>query len=121
MMLIDELRGAGLKPCNFLDTRTGGLRGEVTRVVQVLEWIREGTGVKVLLVNIFAGITDIGEFSKLLVEALAAVPGLEVPVVARLVGNGLPAAREVLARAGVALHTDLDDAMAAVRTHLQKG
>ena len=75
---------------------------------------------KVLLVNIFAGITDLGEFSKLLVAALAAVPRLKVPVVARLVGNGLPAAREVLGQAGIALHTDLDDALAAVRAHLKK-
>ena len=42
---------------------------------------------KVLLVNIFAGITDLAEFSKLLVAALAAVPTLKVPVVARLVGS----------------------------------
>jgi succinyl-CoA synthetase beta subunit len=120
MMLIDELRAAGLKPYNFLDIRTGGLRGEVKRVVQVLQWLTEGRNLKVLLVNIFAGITDLAEFSKLLVEALAAVPSLKVPVVARLVGNGLPAARDVLAQAGIALHTDLDDALAAVREHLKK-
>lgn len=120
MMLIDELRAAGLKPYNFLDVRTGGLRGEITRLVQVLQWLTEGRNVKVLLVNIFAGITDLAEFSKLLVAALTAVPALKVPVVARLVGNGLPAAREVLAQAGIALHTDLDDALVAVRAHLKK-
>jgi succinyl-CoA synthetase beta subunit len=53
----------------------------------------------------------------LLVAALAQSP-LRVPVVARLVGNGLPAAREVLAAAGIALHTDLDAALAALRPHL---
>jgi succinyl-CoA synthetase beta subunit len=120
MMLIDELRAAGLKPYNFLDIRTGGLRGETKRLTQVLRWIGDGKNVKVLLVNIFAGITDLGEFSRLLVEAIAAAPQLKVPVVARLVGNGLPAAREVLAAAGIALHTDLDDALAAVRLHLNK-
>jgi succinyl-CoA synthetase beta subunit len=119
MMLIDELRAAGLKPYNFLDIRTGGLRGETRRLAQVLEWIGEGGKVKVLLVNIFAGITDLGEFSQLLVSALADAPQLKVPVVARLVGNGLPAARATLAAAGIALHTDLDDALAAVRRHLK--
>jgi hypothetical protein len=44
MMLIDELRTAGLKPYNFLDIRTGGLRGETRRLTQVLKWIGEGTG-----------------------------------------------------------------------------
>lgn len=120
MMLIDELREAGLKPYNFLDIRTGGLRGEITRLVQVLDWIADGRNVRVLLVNIFAGITDLAEFSRLLVAALAEVPRLKVPVVARLVGNGLPAAREVLAGAGIPLHTDLDAALAEVRKHLAR-
>jgi hypothetical protein len=42
-------------------------------------------------------------------------------VVARLVGNGLPAAREVLAGANIALYTDLDDALSEVRRHLAGG
>ncbi len=120
MMLIDELRAAGLKPYNFLDIRTGGLRGETARLTQALKWIGEGKNVKVLLVNIFAGITDLGEFSRLLLQALRDAPALKVPVVARLVGNGLPAAREVLGAAGIALHTDLDAALAEVRGHLGK-
>ncbi len=119
MMLIDELREAGLKPYNFLDIRTGGLRGETTRLVQVLKWIARGRNIRVLLVNIFAGITDLGEFSRLLVAAIKEVPQLKVPVVARLVGNGLPAARETLATAGIKLHTDLDAALAEVRQHLE--
>ena len=120
MMLIDELRAAGLKPYNFLDIRTGGLRGETRRLTQVLKWVGEGKNVKVVLVNIFAGITDLGEFARLLVDAIAAAPQLTAPVVARLVGNGLPEAREVLAAAGIALHTDLDAALAEVRKQLKK-
>jgi succinyl-CoA synthetase beta subunit len=118
MMLIDELRAARLKPYNFLDIRTGGLRGETARLTQVLKWIGEGKDVKVLLVNIFAGITDLGEFARLLLQALRDAPAFKVPVVARLVGNGLPAAREVLGAAGIALHTDLDEALVEVRKHL---
>jgi len=118
MMLIDELRAAGLKPYNFLDIRTGGLRGETTRLVKVLQWIGEAPRVRVVLINIFAGITELGEFSKLLVSAIRQAPALKVPVVARLVGNGLPAARAVLAEADIALHTDLDAALADVRRHL---
>ena len=118
MMLIDELRTMGLKPYNFLDVRTGGLRGEITRLVKVLEWIQRGPKIRVLLINIFAGITDLGEFSRLLVQALKAVPALRVPAVARLVGNGLPAAQGVLSEAGIKVYTELDDALAEVRIHL---
>lgn len=120
MMLIDELRAAGLKPFNFLDIRTGGLRGQTTRLVTVLQWLGEAPRVRVVLINIFAGITDLGEFSKLLVSAIRQAPALKAPVVARLVGNGLPAARAVLAEAGIALHVDLDAALADVRAQLQK-
>ena len=118
MMLIDELRAEGLKPYNFLDIRTGGLRGETTRLVKVLQWLGEAPRMRVVLINIFAGITELGEFSKLLVSAIRQAPALKVPVVARLVGNGLDAARVVLAEAGIALHTDLDAAVADVRRHL---
>ncbi|MDH3287872.1 MAG: hypothetical protein OEP48_09160 [Betaproteobacteria bacterium] len=120
MMLIDELREAGLKPYNFLDIRTGGLRGQTTRLVQVLNWIAQGRDIRVLLVNIFAGITDLAEFSRLLVAALIEVPRLKVPVVARLVGNGLPAARATLSAAGIPLHVDLDAALTEVRRHLNR-
>lgn len=118
MMLIDEMRGAGLKPYNFLDIRTGGLRGETKRLVSVLQWMHQGPNVKVLLINIFAGITELGEFSQLLVSALQAVPEFKVPVVARLVGNGMEAARTALAEAGITLHSDLDAALLEVRAHL---
>jgi succinyl-CoA synthetase beta subunit len=117
MMLIDELRAAGLKPFNFLDIRTGGLRGETKRLTQVLSWIGQGPKVRVLLVNIFAGITDLGEFSGLLVTALESA-GLKVPVVARLVGTNLASAREALAKAGIPLHTDLDSAVNEVWRYL---
>jgi succinyl-CoA synthetase beta subunit len=118
MMLIDELRQAGLRPYNFLDVRTGGLRGDPARLVHVLNWIAQGPRVKVVLVNIFAGITDLGEFSRLLLAALQAVPQLRVPVVARLVGNAVEVARTVLGGSGIEVVTDLGAAVAHVHSHL---
>ena len=119
MMLIDELRAAGLKPFNFLDIRTGGLRGETTRLVKVLQWIGTAPRVRVVLINMFGGITDMGEFAKLLLEAMAEAPALKVPVVVRLAGNGLDEAREVLSAAGIPLHMDLDAAVAEVSSRLE--
>ncbi len=118
MMLIDELRARGLKPYNFLDVRTGGLRGDPARLVNVLNWIAEGPNVRVLFVNIFAGITDLGEFSRLLMEAFARVPSLKIPIVARLVGTNLDAAREFLAARGIAVEPDLEKALKHVKKHL---
>jgi succinyl-CoA synthetase beta subunit len=121
MMLIDELRAAGIRPYNFLDVRTGGLRGDASRLVQVLEWIAQGPKVKCVLVNVFAGITNLGEFAQLLVAALERVPALEVPVVTRLVGNALDDARRVLGAANIAVETDLDEALRKVRIALGRG
>lgn len=118
MMLIDELRSQGLRPYNFLDVRTGGLRGDPRRLIEVLQWMTAGTRLRVLLVNIFAGITDLAEFAGLLGRALDAVPALRVPVVARLVGPGLDAARAQLAIRGIGVETDLERAVDRVRALL---
>ena len=74
--------------------------------------------VRVLFVNIFAGITDLGEFSRLLLEAFARTPKLKIPIVARLVGTNFETARDYLATNGVPVSTDLGDAVANVRRHL---
>jgi succinyl-CoA synthetase beta subunit len=97
MMLIDEMTSRGGKPLNFLDIRTGQLRGDPRRIVRALGWMAERPSLRVVLVNIFAGITDLAEFANLLVDALALTPTLKVPVVARLVGRGSEDARKILA------------------------
>lgn len=118
MMLIDELRALGMRPYNFLDVRTGGLRGDASRLTRVLDWIAAGPNVRCVLVNVFAGITHLGEFSRLLLRALGEAKALQAPVVTRLVGNGLDEARAVLAAAGIAVEPDLDKALGLVRAAL---
>ena len=119
MMLIDELRAKGHRPFNFVDIRTGQFRGNPTRLIQVLSWLARGAKVKVVLVNVFAGITHLGEFARLFVEALEAVPGLKIPIVARLIGNGFDEARGVFANDAerVILEQDLDRAIEIVASY----
>ena len=116
MMLVDEMTARGMKPLNFLDIRTGQLRGSPARLIRVLEWIAAAPRVKVVLVNIFAGITDLGEFGRLLADAIQATPALRVPIVARLVGRGAAEARRILADRMPAMEVeeDLDRALAHV-------
>lgn len=113
MMVVDELEAQGLRARNFVDIRTGLLRGDPRRLIRVLEWI-SGPNLRVVLVNVFAGVTYLGEFARLLLEALDQVPQLRVPVVARLVGTGLEDARQVLATSDrpIVLTSDLDEAVA---------
>ena len=116
MMLIDEMTARGGKPLNFCDIRTSQFRGSPVRLMRVLSWIAARPSVKIILVNIFAGITDLGEFAGLLADAIAQSPDLKVPIVVRLVGNGAAAAKAILAERmpGMAVEEDLDAALAHV-------
>lgn len=116
MMLIDELTARGAKPLNFCDIRTGQMRGSPARLIRVLEWITSRSSLKAVLVNIFAGITDLGEFAGLLAAAIQASPGLSVPVVARLVGRNAAEAQRILGEAqpGMLVTEDLEEALARI-------
>jgi succinyl-CoA synthetase beta subunit len=118
MMLIDELTARGAKPLNFCDIRTGQMRGSPARLISVLDWITARPSLKVVLVNIFAGITDLGEFAGLLAAAIKASPALRVPVVARLVGRNAAEARRLLGEAqpGMLVTEDLAEALARIET-----
>jgi succinyl-CoA synthetase beta subunit len=116
MILIDELVSRGGAPVNFCDIRTGQFRGSPDRLVRVLEWLAEKKKLRVVFVNIFAGITDLGEFARLLVQALDRAPLRGIPVIARLVGTGERAAIEYLKseRPELALYSDMEPALAKV-------
>jgi succinyl-CoA synthetase beta subunit len=99
MMLIDELTSRGAKPLNFCDIRTGQMRGSPDRLIRVLEWITARSSLQAILVNVFAGITDLAEFAGLLAAAMRACGSLRVPVVARLVGRNAAEAQRILGAA----------------------
>lgn len=113
MMLIDEMLQAGRRPFNFCDVRTGQLRGSPARLIEVLQQFTRGPDIAVVLVNVFAGITDLGEFAQLLLAALDAVPAIRVPVVARLIGNNFDTARQLIEQSGrsIVVELDLDKAL----------
>ena len=116
MMLIDELTARGAKPLNFCDIRTGQMRGSPARLMRVLEWITSRQSLKAVLVNIFAGITDLGEFASLLATAIEQSPSLTVPVVARLVGRNAAEARRILheRQPDMLVTEDLEEALARI-------
>lgn len=116
MMLIDELAARGLKPLNFCDIRTGQMRGSPARVMRALKWITARPSLRAVLVSVFAGITDLGEFGTLLATGLEQTPALRVPVVARLVGRGATEAQRILAdrHPGMLVTEDLEEALSSV-------
>lgn len=123
MQLIDELTARGRRPYNFCDIRTGQFKGDPARLIQVLQWIAEGPSIRSVLINFFAGHTDLGEIARLLLIALEAVPQLRAPITARFIGNGLAQARAIIAAAGdpITIETDLERAIDLAIERADKG
>lgn len=113
MMLLDELIARGAKPFNFADVRTGQMRGDPARLTTMFGWLQDANNVRVVLINVFAGITDLEEFAQILVQALDRIEGWDVPIVARLVGNNEQCANVILEGLSgrVHLEPDLEKAM----------
>jgi succinyl-CoA synthetase beta subunit len=121
MQLVDELTVRGCRPFNFCDIRTGEFRGDPARLIRVFEAMAAAPSVRTVLINFFAGITNLGEVARLIVAALQAVPRLAVPITARLIGNGYDDAVAVLGAMPTPLTVEpdleraLDRVMAAIR------
>lgn len=108
MQLVDEIAARGFSVYNFCDIRTGQFRGDPKRLITVLNWIAGGPNVRSVLMNFFAGVTHLGELSRLLVVALEQTPQLKVPITVRLTGNGLDEAIEVLRASPIRLTFEQD-------------
>jgi succinyl-CoA synthetase beta subunit len=93
MSTLDVVALAGGRPANFLDAG-GGSKAE--EVVTALEVLLSDPKVKVLLVNIFGGITRCDEVAEGLLTALAEL-GTTLPIVVRLDGTNEEEGRAIIA------------------------
>jgi succinyl-CoA synthetase beta subunit len=114
MLLVDMIRACGAEPANFVDLRTGGMRGDSTRLEIVLGRLKARPRLRAVLVSVFGGITDIGEFAQTLLQAIERVGGLPWPLVVRLEGYGADAGLALLAEHVILTERDLDAAVARV-------
>jgi len=108
MQLVDEIIQRGHRPFNFCDIRTGGFKGDPSRLIQVLKWVASGPNVGAILMNFFAGNTNLAELAPLILVALENVPELRQKITLRMTGNGLDAARTILAASGNPIHVETD-------------
>jgi succinyl-CoA synthetase beta subunit len=93
MSTLDVVALAGGKPANFLDAG-GGSQAE--EVVTALEVLLSDDKVKVLLINIFGGITRCDEVAEGLLTAVGQL-GTELPIVVRLDGTNEEEGRRLIA------------------------
>jgi malate-CoA ligase subunit beta len=99
MATMDMIKHAGGTPANFLDIG-GGASPE--RVAQAFRLVLSDSGVKAILVNIFAGINRCDWVAKGVVQAAR---DLKVPLVVRLSGTNVEEGRRIIAESGLPIIT----------------
>ncbi len=94
MGTMDLIKHYGSEPANFLDIGGSSSPEKVTAAMRIL--LRD-PNVKVILFNIFGGITRCDDVANGLVAAIKEV-GVDLPMVIRLTGTNADEAREILRR-----------------------
>ena len=105
MATMDLVKYYGGDPANFLDI---GGSSNPDKVVAALEIITSDPGVRVILFNIFGGITRCDDVARGIVEAVGRLD-IGIPLVIRLTGTNEELAREILAEAGLAAVSSMDE------------
>jgi succinyl-CoA synthetase beta subunit len=117
MATMDVIKLFGGEPANFLDI--GGGAG-ADKVAAALQLILKDSNVKVVMFNIFGGITRCDEVAKGILTALDQVE-TDLPMVARLVGTNEEDGRRILAEADMVTATSLADAAEKAVAFMEKG
>jgi succinyl-CoA synthetase beta subunit len=106
MATMDVVKLYGGEPANFLDIGGGAGADKVSAALQL---ILKDPNVKVVMFNIFGGITRCDEVARGILATLEEVE-TELPMVARLVGTNEEEGRRLLAEADMITATSLADA-----------
>ncbi|HET6231870.1 MAG TPA: ADP-forming succinate--CoA ligase subunit beta [Longimicrobiaceae bacterium] len=107
MATMDLVKYYGGDPANFLDI---GGSSNPQKVVDALRIITSDPQVKVILFNIFGGITRTDDVANGIVTATQQNP-ISVPIVIRLTGTNEEIAVKILEEAGFTALTDMDEAV----------
>jgi succinyl-CoA synthetase beta subunit len=107
MATMDLVKYYGGEPANFLDI---GGSSNPEKVVNALRIITEDPSVKVILFNIFGGITRTDDVANGIVTATKSNP-LTVPIVIRLTGTNEEIAMKILHENGFTASSDMDEAV----------
>jgi succinyl-CoA synthetase beta subunit len=107
MATMDSILFYGGKPANFLDIGGGASRERVREAVKLM---LNHPRTRVLLVNIFGGITRCDEVALGIIEALKEVSQVK-PIVVRMLGTNEEEGRRILLEQGISAFVEMDDAV----------
>ncbi|XP_065084937.1 succinate--CoA ligase [GDP-forming] subunit beta, mitochondrial-like [Ochlerotatus camptorhynchus] len=108
MATMDIIKLNGGSPANFLDVGGSVKEDQVLKAFQILT---SDPNVKAILVNVFGGIVNCATIANGIVSA-SKIMGLKVPLVVRLEGTNVDAAKKILNESGLKIESahDLDQA-----------
>jgi len=108
MATMDIIKLHGGSPANFLDVGGGATKQQVTAAIKILSTDPQ---VKVILINIFGGIMKCDIIALGLLSAAKEL-NLKIPLIVRLQGTNVAAAKQMMALSDVKILAadDLDDA-----------
>jgi len=107
MATMDSILYYGGRPANFLDIGGGARRESVKEAVKLM---LTHPRTRVLLINIFGGITRCDEVAMGVVEALREV-GVAKPIIVRMLGTNEEEGRRILREHGIEVYSEMDDAV----------
>ncbi|MFY9224278.1 MAG: ADP-forming succinate--CoA ligase subunit beta [Blastocatellia bacterium] len=97
MATMDIIKLAGGEPANFLDVGGGASQARVENAFRIL---LADEKVRAVLINIFGGIVRCDMVAAGVIEAAKNI-GIKIPIVVRLEGTNVEAARQLLANSGL--------------------
>lgn len=97
MAVMDMIAQLGGSVANFLDV---GVVNNIDRVVNAFRMFASDPGIKVVLINIFGGITRVDVIARGIVEAYKQI-GVHFPIVIRLAGTNVEDGKRILAESGI--------------------
>jgi len=107
MATMDSILYYGGKPANFLDIGGGAHRESVREAVKLMLTHPRS---RVLLINIFGGITRCDEVAIGIIEAIREI-GLIKPIIVRMLGTNEEEGRRILREQGIEVYSEMDDAV----------
>jgi succinyl-CoA synthetase beta subunit len=110
MATMDSILYYGGKPANFLDIGGGAPRERIREAVKLMLTHPRS---RVLLINVFGGITRCDEVALGVVEVIKEIGALK-PIIVRMLGTNEEEGRRILKEHNIEVYSEMDDAVKAV-------
>ena len=107
MATMDLIKYFGASPKNFLDVGGGASPEKVSKALEILTRDKE---VKVILVNVFGGITRGDQVARGIIDAINKF-NIDIPLVVRLIGTNQEEGVKILDEKGIPAYTEMEPAI----------